>query len=144
MVRLTIPARVDRLPELCAFLHSGAEAAGLAPPQIDQLDLVLEELFMNIARHAYAPAQGDVEIAYAVEAPGALLVEISDAGRPFNPLASDPPDFSLSLADRPSGGMGVFLIRQMTNSLCYQRQDGRNRVTFLFRAPCQNSSIEMQ
>jgi len=136
MVRLTIPARVDGLPELCAFVHSGAEAAGLAPPQIDQLDLVLEELFMNVARHAYAPAEGDVEIAYAVQAPGALLVEISDAGRPFNPLASDPPDFSLSLADRPLGGMGVFLIRQMTTSLHYQRDNGRNRVSFLFPASC--------
>jgi anti-sigma regulatory factor (Ser/Thr protein kinase) len=136
MERLTIPAKVDGLQEFCAFVHAGAEAAGLSSSQINELDLVLEELFMNVARHAYAPGQGDVEIGYEAQGPGRLLVEISDAGRAFNPLASDPPDFSLSLADRPLGGMGVFLIREMTSSLRYERDRGRNRVSFIFPAAC--------
>jgi serine/threonine-protein kinase RsbW len=131
-VRLTIPARLDRLQECFAFVHGGAEAAGLSLAEIDQLDLILEELFMNVARHAYAPGQGDAELAYEVEAPGKLLVEISDAGRPFDPLSSEPPDFGLPLKDRPLGGMGISLVRELAGSLLYKRESGRNRLTFRF------------
>jgi anti-sigma regulatory factor (Ser/Thr protein kinase) len=99
---------------------------------IDRLDLVLEEVFMNVARHAYALGKGDVEVGYQAEGPGRLLVEISDAGSAFNPLASDPPDLSLSLAERPLGGMGIFLVRTMAGELRYERVGGRNRLSFVF------------
>jgi serine/threonine-protein kinase RsbW len=133
MLRLTIPAHVSRLTEFCAFVRQGAEAAGLSDAQKDQLDLILEELFMNIARHAYAPGEGEVEVGYVAD-PGRLQVRISDAGHGFNPLAADPPDFSVPLADRPIGGMGIFLVRTLAGSLQYQREGGHNLVSFVFPA----------
>jgi serine/threonine-protein kinase RsbW len=140
LVRLTVPARTDRLGAVCAFVRRGAEIADLAPEEMDKLDLVLEELFVNIARHAYAPEQGDVEVAYAVEAPGRLLVEISDTGPAFNPLVSDPPDFSRGLAERPLGGMGIFLVKAIANSIRYRHVGNRNTISFVFsgarRAGC--------
>src|SRR3954469_21442930 len=105
------PADVGRLRDFCAFVRRGAEASDLVPEELDKLDLVLEELFMNIARYAYTPAAGEVEVGYAIEAPGRLAVRISDSGRAFDPLASDPPDFSRGLSDRPLGGMGIFLVK---------------------------------
>jgi serine/threonine-protein kinase RsbW len=132
MTRLTIPAEVDALKELSAFVRSGAEAAGLPVDDLDRLDLVLEEVFMNIARHAYASGTGDVEVGYQAEGPGRLLVEIWDAGKEFNPLAADPPDFGLPLAERPLGGMGIFLVRSMAGGLRYERVGGRNRLSFVF------------
>src|SRR5216684_7685879 len=104
MVRLTMPAHAGGLKKFCAFVRMGAEAANLPSDDMDKLDLVLEELFMNIARHAYAPDQGDVEVGYRATGPGRLLVQISDSGRAFNPLASDLPNYSGSLADRRLGG----------------------------------------
>jgi serine/threonine-protein kinase RsbW len=132
MTRLTIPAQVNSLKEFCAFVRAGAEGAGMSAVEMDRLDLVLEEVFMNVARHAYAPGEGDVEVGYQAEGPGRLLVEISDAGSAFNPLASDPPDFRLSLAERPLGGMGIFLVRTMAGELRYERVGGRNRLSFVF------------
>ncbi len=132
MTRLTIPAQVDGLKELCAFVRSGAEAAGLPTDDLDKLDLVLEEVFMNIARHAYPSGTGDAEVGYRTEGPGQLWIEISDAGKEFNPLAADPPDFSLPLAERPLGGMGIFLVRSMAGELRYERVGGRNRLSFVF------------
>lgn len=132
MERLTVRARIDALQEFCAFVRRGAAATELAPEEMDKLDLVLEELFVNIARHAYAPGDGDVEVRYAVEGPGRLLVEISDYGRAFDPLASDPPDFSRGLADRPLGGMGIFLIKAMAESMRYEREGDRNTISFAF------------
>ena len=132
MIRRTMPAQVDALSDFCAFVRQGAEATELSQDDIDRLDLVLEELFMNIARHAYSPGNGEVEVGYKVEAPGRLLVEISDCGREFNPLASDPPDFSRSLADRPLGGMGIYLVKAITDSMHYVRDGNRNTLTFRF------------
>ena len=132
MVRLTVPAHVDALQQFRGFVRQGGEATDLTPAEIDKLDLVMEELFMNIARHAYGPETGDLEVAYAVEAPGRLLVEISDHGRAFDPLASDLPDFSRGLAERPLGGMGIFLVKAMTESLRYQRIGNRNSLILVF------------
>jgi anti-sigma regulatory factor (Ser/Thr protein kinase) len=134
MTSLTLPAHVNALEDVCAFVRKGAEQAALPPGEIDKLNLVMEELFMNVARHAYAPERGDIEVAFAAEAPGKLRVEISDAGREFNPLVAGPPDFNLSLAERPLGGMGIFLVKEMTGALRYAREDGRNRLSFVFPA----------
>jgi serine/threonine-protein kinase RsbW len=137
VIRLTMPAHVDGMKGFCAFVRKGAEAADLSPFETDKLDLVLEELFMNIARHAYAPEQGEVEVGYTVEGQGRLLVQISDSGRAFNPLESDLPSFSGSLADRRLGGMGILLVRKMAGSLRYQRNGDRNQVSFEFPAATQ-------
>jgi len=105
--------------------------AGLPEMELDKLDLVLEEVFMNIVRHAYGSEKGDVEVGYEAST-GRVMVEISDAGRAFNPLAGDSPDFSLPLAARPLGGMGIFLVKTMARELRYERGGGRNRLSFVF------------
>ena len=102
---------------------------------MDWLDLVLEELLMNIARYAYQPGTGDAEVAYAVEQPRKLHVEISDKGSAFNPLTSDPPVLGGGLADRPIGGLGVFLVKNIVGSLAYRREQDRNTVSFTFPGP---------
>jgi anti-sigma regulatory factor (Ser/Thr protein kinase) len=132
MEQLTLPAQIEYLETLRAFVRRGADATDLTPEEADKLDLVLEELFVNIARHAYTPEQGHVEVGYAVEAPGRLFVEISDTGRAFNPLSSGMPDFSVGLAERPLGGMGIFLARAITHSIRYERDGNRNTISFVF------------
>jgi anti-sigma regulatory factor (Ser/Thr protein kinase) len=132
MVLLTLPAQIDSLKDCCAFVRAGAEASNLAPQDMEKLDLVMEELFVNIARYAYAPEYGEVEVGYTAEAPGRLAVQLSDSGREFNPLASDPPDFSRGLADRPLGGMGIYLVKIIADSIRYQRSGGRNTLSFTF------------
>jgi len=141
MIRRTIPAQVDRLADCCAFVREGAAGAGLDPQEMDKLDLVMEELFVNVARYAYTPGEGDVDVAYSVEAPGRLLVELADSGRAFNPLASDPPDFSRGLADRPIGGLGIYLVKTMADSIRYEREGCLNRISFVFSAPVNSGAV---
>jgi serine/threonine-protein kinase RsbW len=129
----TFPAQTAFLDSCFEFVRVGASAAKLTLDDMDKLDLVLEELFTNVARYAYEqPESGDVEVVYRVEAPGRLLVQISDSGRDFNPLASDPPDFSRGLADRPVGGLGIFLVKSIAESISYHREAGRNTISFRF------------
>ncbi|HTS47603.1 MAG TPA: ATP-binding protein [Bryobacteraceae bacterium] len=135
--RLSLPASLSSLQAFLEFGHAGANAAGLTAADRDQLDLVLEELLVNIARYAYQPGTGDVEVAYTVESDGKLLVQIADKGRIFNPLEKEEPDLSSPLEDRPVGGLGIFLVRELVDSLSYRREQGRNTVSFRFPGPKQ-------
>jgi serine/threonine-protein kinase RsbW len=128
--RLTLPARMESLPALREFALTGADLAGLSNDLRDKLDLVLEELIVNVARYAYEPGTGDVELAYAIEGPGVLVVKISDKGHIFNPLMAPEPVLSDRLEERPIGGLGVLLTKRLAGSLSYRRERGRNTVSF--------------
>jgi serine/threonine-protein kinase RsbW len=130
--RLTLPARAESISAFREFVRSGAVAAGVPTDEFEKLDLVLEEILINVARYAYAPAEGVVEVSCWGEGGGSLRVEIGDYGCVFNPLDADPPDFSRGLADRAIGGLGVFLVRSMVDSIDYRREGGRNVLSFTF------------
>jgi serine/threonine-protein kinase RsbW len=129
--RLTLPARVQSVRAFHEFVRGGAVTAGLGPTDMDKLDLVLEEILVNIARYAYAGGTGDMEVAYAADG-GTLIVEITDHGSSFNPLEAAPPDLTLGLAERPVGGLGVLLVKEIVGSLCYRREMDQNTVSFRF------------
>ena len=130
--RLTLPASAGSISAFSEFVRGGAVAAGVAAHEFEKLDLVLEEILINVARYAYAPETGAVEVAYAPAGDRKLRVEIADFGRVFNPLEADPPDLSRGLADRPIGGLGVFLVRSMVDSIDYRRDQDRNILSFTF------------
>jgi anti-sigma regulatory factor (Ser/Thr protein kinase) len=98
---------------------------------MDELDLLVEEIFMNIERHSYPEdADGVVSVMYSVPGPGELTVEFGDQGMEFNPLAARPPNLALDLDQRRAGGLGVFLVKEFADSLSYRREHGWNRLTF--------------
>jgi serine/threonine-protein kinase RsbW len=130
--RLTLPAEAESIAPFREFVRAGAVEAGIVPEELEKLDLVLEEILINVARYAYTPGSGLVEVGYLADGPGKISVEIVDSGRFFNPLEADPPDFSRGLADRPIGGLGVFLVRSMVASIDYRRDRDRNILSFTF------------
>ena len=130
--RLILPASAGSISALSEFVRGGAVAAGIAESEFAKLDLILEEILVNVARYAYTPEAGAVEVAYAQAGGRKLQVEIADFGRVFNPLEADPPDLSRGLADRPIGGLGVFLVRSMVDSITYRRDGDRNILSFIF------------
>lgn len=99
-------------------------------PSLDfTLHLVIEELTSNIVGYAY-PAGEDGELSVNVYADDAKVsLEFIDKGRPFNPLEAKAPDITLSIKERPIGGLGIFLVRQMMDDVTYRREDGCNILT---------------
>jgi serine/threonine-protein kinase RsbW len=132
--RLSLPAAAESIAPFCEFVRAGALAVGIPLPELEKLDLILEEILINVARYAYAPSAGAVEVGYAPDGDGKIRVEVIDSGRVFNPLAVDPPDLSRGLAERPIGGLGVFLVRSLVDSITYRREDNRNILSFTFPA----------
>ncbi|MBM3763633.1 MAG: ATP-binding protein [Acidobacteria bacterium] len=131
MRELSVTAEWNSLEPATQFLRSAAVAAGLPEPLQNYVDLILEELFVNITRYAYPDGQaGKVDIQYSVPRPGLLEIEIADQGKYYNPLELESPNLDLALDDRPVGGLGIFLVKQYTESIDYRRDDGWNRVNF--------------
>ena len=113
------------------FVRTGALEASLPEARIGELDLLIEEIFMNVCCHAYPDGrQGVVTLTYSVPAPGELSVEVADQGAEFNPLTAAPPDLTLNLESRPIGGLGIFLVKTLAPSITYRRDRDWNRLTF--------------
>ena len=90
-----------------------------------KLRLCIEEAVENIVQYAYNGGQGYVEVGTSVEN-GVLTIILKDSGIPFNPLEKPDPDITLSAEERQVGGLGIFLCKQMMDSLEYEYKDGSN------------------
>lgn len=128
---LRLVAEESALPRVMAFVRRSGVAAGLPAVRLDELDVVVEELYLNVVKYAYPAGEwGAVEIRCAAGRDGRLDVEIADAGRAFNPVTRPDPDLSLPLEQWPVGGLGIYLVRRMTSALSYEYVDGWNRLRF--------------
>lgn len=130
MKTLTTEAKTDRLDEVLAFVDGELEAAGCPMKAQMQLDIAVEELFVNIAHYAYVPGEGTAEIGVSVgEIPGTAEIRFTDSGMPFDPTTRADPDVTLSAEERGIGGLGIFLVRKNTDEMRYEYKDGKNVTT---------------
>jgi len=110
-------------------------ANALPPGQAYAVSLVLEELVTNVVRHAYDDPSGhDLCLDLALDA-GKVRIVSRDHGRPFDPTAAKPQEPPASLAEATPGGLGLTLIRNMSESVAYSRRDGRNVVEVVVGEP---------
>lgn len=127
---LRLPAEPDRLDEVLDFVNGQLESAGFLDSVITQADLAVEEIFVNVAHYAYEPEQGEALIRCAVTGtPSCASIEISDWGRPYNPLEKEDPDITLSAEERQIGGLGIFMVKNLMDGVTYEYRDGKNILT---------------
>lgn len=114
---------LDELEQACAQL------GGATKPSRELL-IAVEELFVNVVNYAFTDGgEHKIEIRLCGRE-RRISVELSDDGRPFNPLADAPiPDLEAPLEDRQIGGLGVFLATKLVDSFDYRRHDGKNIVS---------------
>ena len=100
-----------------------------------KVNLVLEELGINILTHGGKDMERRPEIEIVLTSEDhALTIEVLDDGHPFDPLQDSPnPDLAATIEDRPVGGLGIHLVRNLMDDLHYQRDAGRNRLTLVAR-----------
>lgn len=122
---------MDRLYECIDFVASCAAEHGFDQKRISEIRLALEEVLVNIIHYAYpeTPETGDIEITCHVSGNNALEIEVADSGVPFNILSVKNPELDAEIEDRQIGGLGVYLVKQIMDDVCYVREGGRNRLT---------------
>ena len=113
MAELTLQAKVDNLGQVMDLVEEQLTPAGCKMKTLMQVQIAVEEIFVNIAHYAYGESVGMVTIQVDVEgAPGqeqAAVITFADSGTPYNPLEREEPDLGLSVEERPVGGLGIFM-----------------------------------
>lgn len=132
MKELDIQALVENLPEVAAFVDAELEMAGCVPRIQMQIDLAVEEIFVNIANYAYQPGKGPATVRVEVKPDGsAVSITFIDHGVPYDPLAKEDPDVSLPSAQRQIGGLGIFLVKKTMDDIRYSYVNGSNILTIV-------------
>ena len=93
-----------------------------------QIDLAVEEIYINIVSYAYPDSEGNAEIILS-ENNGEFVMTFIDEGVPYDPLAKPDPDTTLSASERQIGGLGIFLVKKIMDSVTYKYEDGKNILT---------------
>ena len=126
---LTLHNDVQEVPQLASFIDEVAEACGIDMATTMSLNLAMEEAVVNVMNYAYpAGTVGNVDIDAEFD-DGKLTFILSDSGTPFDPTQTGEPDLTLDAEDRPIGGLGIFLVRQIMDSVEYRYSDGKNILT---------------
>ena len=125
---LEVTADVNKLRDVLGFIDSLLEEAGCPMKVQMQIDLAVEELFVNIANYAYTDGKGKAQISALVTTRRAEIT-FADSGIPYDPLAKPDPDITLSADVRPIGGLGIFLSKKLMDEVTYKYEDSKNVLT---------------
>ena len=132
MKELRVSASVDNLDEVTAFVDSVLEEHDCRPKVQIQIDVAVEEIFVNIAHYAYVqesePGEAVIQVS-VLESPLRAVITFIDEGIPYNPLEKPDPDTSLSAEEREIGGLGIFMVKKSMDDMRYEHVDDKNILT---------------
>ena len=130
MNELTLDAKVENLDKVLEFVDKFLEEMNCPPKTQMQIDVAVEELFVNIAHYAYTPEVGEATIRIETEeAPASVSITFIDRGIPYDPLAKADPDITLSVQERQIGGLGIYMVKKSMSDMRYEYKDGQNILT---------------
>lgn len=121
----------EDLENVFAAVEEFAERAEWSPALVFQVKLILEEMALNVINYGGMEEPSPIDIMLKTE-DDTVTIEIKDRGNPFDPIQDAPaPDLSLSLEERPIGGLGLYLVRTMVDEMHYRWEDGQNHLTLI-------------
>ena len=130
MYELNVAAAVEKLNDVIAFLEEIMEKHDVPMKVCLQMQVAVEEIFVNIAHYSYPSGAGPVRIEADIpEGGGSITIRFIDQGVPYDPLQKKDPDTTLSADDRPIGGLGIFMVKKSMNDVTYEYKDNSNILT---------------
>ena len=131
MSTLTIDAVTKNLPKVLEFIRTYLEQGSCPSATQMQIELAVEEVFVNIANYAYGSTIGSANICCTLtKHPSGVCITISDRGCEFNPLLHKETDLTLPARERSIGGLGIFLVKKNMDEVTYKRKENCNVLTF--------------
>ena len=122
---------LEELHRICALIEDFGEQQQWPPDLTYQVHLVIDEVGTNVVEHGRTFEAQSMEVKIISDR-RSVIIEITDDGKPFNPLQDAPsPDFSAALEDRQIGGLGLHLIRELMDEESYERAHGKNQLTLV-------------
>ena len=130
MDKLDILAKTENLDTVIDFVNKHLEGVE-CPMKIQmQIDVAVEEIFVNIANYAYGTGEGPATVRINVDNQNKIVdITFIDNGVPYDPLAKEDPDITLSAQERQIGGLGIFMVKKSMDDVTYEYRDGHNILT---------------
>ena len=129
MKQIKVKADTAELDNVLSFADAILEELGCSVKAQMQIDIAIEEIFVNIAHYAYPEAEGEAVISVDSGEGPSVTITFEDEGIPYDPLKNEDPDITLSAEDRPIGGLGIFMVKKSMDEVSYEYKDGKNRLT---------------
>lgn len=128
---LKVHTNRGEIGHITAEIETLAEREGWTPDLSFKVNLALEELVINIMDYGFAEGDHEIDITLISE-DHRLIIEIADSGKAFDPLQDAPvPDVNAPAEERPIGGLGIYLVRNMMDDMQYRREGDRNYLTLI-------------
>ncbi len=132
MKELQIEAKVENLQLVLDHIDEELVRAGCPMSVQIQIDIAVEEMFVNIASYAYESGSGPAKIGISVSDDNqTATIVLTDQGIPFDPLAKPDPDVTLSADERQIGGLGIYMVKKTMDDVRYEYKDGSNILTII-------------
>jgi serine/threonine-protein kinase RsbW len=139
---LKISANLDNLMNVRRFVEQEAMVKGATEQTIMDMVLAVDEAVTNVILHGYRSQPGSIEIAVSYDKE-ILIVAVRDRSLAFDPNSVPTPDLTRPLEERPVGGLGVHIMRQLTDKMIYQKKaDGWNEL-LLVKKDSPKAGIDM-
>lgn len=129
MIQRTFDAVSENLDQVLAYLDIQLESWDCPLRAQMQLDVAVEELFVNIANYAYGGNRGTAQISVDLLPERIVQVTFCDTGIPYNPLQKPDPDINIPLEERQIGGLGIYLVKKSMDEVLYRYENGQNILT---------------
>lgn len=130
---ITVPATEEDPIPVIEFVEEQLSEYDCSKKALYQIEIAIEEILVNIVRYAGLPADDGVEVCFEVldDNPLRMILQFRDAGIPFDPLAAGDPDISPEALEAREGGLGIFMVKQMMDSVSYAYENGKNTLTIV-------------
>lgn len=129
---IVIDAVKENLPAVLEFIDSQLEEIDCPIKVQMQMDIAVEEIYINIANYAYSPGIGKATIKVGISDDNkGVSITFIDNGVPYNPLEKDDPDITLSAEERAIGGLGIFMVKKSMDDMIYEYKEGQNILTII-------------
>ena len=125
---LELDAEIESLATADKAVGDFAESMSWPDEATFKVKLVLEEILMNVISYGGDSSHKPRITLHLSQQNDLLSMEISDDGMAYDPLTAPPPDLESDLDDRPIGGLGVHLVRELMDNVSYRYKDGRNHL----------------
>ena len=140
MNKIKVKAQPANTEAVFEFVTTGLESHGAPSGTIPEILIAVEEIFLNIAQHAYPPDQegeASIYISFGSEA----VIRFEDSGKPFNPLEREGPNLDVPLMEREIGGLGIHFVKNLMDKVEYEYTGGKNVLTITKSIQAQDKGV---
>ncbi|MBP3820278.1 SpoIIE family protein phosphatase [bacterium] len=125
-------ANKDNYKVFYEFIHNFCNEWKISEDISNKMDMCAEEIYANTEFYAYKNVhEGYIEL-YVTKEDNKIILEFRNNGVEYNPLKRSDPDITLPPEKRSLGGLGIYMIKQMSDEISYQYIDGINILKLTF------------